>query len=111
MPRASAYRDAAQNFRRTSARLTDLALANRSLDAAAIGAVGPLGERHDANLADVDRDVATVADELLRLADVCERRALVCDEYARRLTEYWTAPITHRVGSVPPAPPAGWASA
>jgi hypothetical protein len=111
MPRASTYRDAAQHFRRTSAHLADLALTNRSLGAAAIGALGPIGDRHDANLADAERDVAVVADELLRLADVCEQRALVCDDYARRLTEYWTAPFIERFGSVPPAPPARWASA
>jgi hypothetical protein len=111
MPRASTYRDAAQHFRRTSARLADLAFDNRSLGSAGIGAVGPVAERHDVNLAAAELDVAAVADELLRLAELCEQRAQVCDEYARRLADYWTAPFTERFESAPPAPPAAWVSA
>ena len=111
MPRASAYHDAARNFRRTSAGLADLALDIRALDATAIGAIGPIADRHDAALADAGRDIATVTDELLRLAEVCDRRAAVCEEYAQRLSEYWTTPAHDRAGSLPPAPPARWASA
>jgi hypothetical protein len=110
MPRASTYRDAAHDLRGISARLADLAIAHRSLDAAAIGALGPVADRHDDALAEVGRDLATAADELLRLAAVCERRAIVCEEYARRVTEYWTQPVLERSASVP-SPPARWAAA
>jgi len=108
MSRATAYREAAADLRRTGSQLADLALLHRHLDAAAIGASGPVADTHEQAITDT-RDQLTVAcDELERLAGVCEYRATVCDTYAGRLARWHALPLIEKLTSLPPTLPARW---
>ena len=107
MSRASSYRAAADDLRRSSARFADLATTLRRNDADAIGAVGTVATIHERSVGTVCDHLAVAADEAARLALECDRRAEVCDEHDRHLTAWWSLPLDDRLSAPRPCAPAG----
>lgn len=108
MSRSSSYRTAALDLRRSSADLTDLALLHRRLDAATIGASGPVATVHEDSVEQASDWLAVAAGEMTSLADECDRRAAVCDDYDARLAAWKALPLLDRLVTLPPFPPARW---
>ena len=110
MTRASVYRAAAADLRRSGDDLTDLALLHRRFDAGSIGAIGPIATIHDDAVDATGGHLAPASSELERLAGECDRRADVCDDYQRRLRDWFDLPWVERLLTPPPLPPAAWVS-
>ena len=108
MSRASSYRSAADDLRRTSDRLAEVAVVHRRTDATLIGAIGAVAAIHDRSIDTAGTHLAVAAHEAARLAVECDRRADVCDDYDRQVASWSALPWHERLVVPRPFPPARW---